>query len=47
MEIIATMLAVMAFAFAADANSKVSKLEKRLRAKGLIDDGPAPDDESN
>jgi hypothetical protein len=46
MEIIAFMAAAMAFIFAADAQSKIGKLEKRLREKGLIDDEAASDEES-
>lgn len=46
MEIIAMMAAVMAFIFAVDAQGKVSRLEKRLRAKGLIEESAAPDDEA-
>jgi len=38
MEIIAFMAAAMAFIFAVDTQSKLGKLEKRLREKGLIDD---------
>ena len=46
MEIIAFMAAAMAFIFAVDAQSKVGKLEKRLREKGLIDDKAERDEES-
>lgn len=38
MEFILAMVAVMAFVIAATAQDKVSKLEKKLREQGLIDD---------
>ncbi|NKI34444.1 hypothetical protein HFP89_04615 [Wenzhouxiangella sp. XN79A] len=45
MEIIAFMAAAMALVFAADAQSKVGKLQKRLEEKGLIDDRTARDED--
>jgi hypothetical protein len=43
MEIVGWMVAVMALILAIDAQSKVGKLEKRLRARGLLDEGAKSD----
>jgi len=43
MEFIAMMAAAMAFIFAIDAQSKVKKLEDRLKAKGLLDKASSSD----
>jgi len=46
MEFLTLMLAAMAFIFAIDAQSKVSKLEKRLRESGESGEEAKPDDDS-
>jgi len=47
MEVIGWMVAMMAMAFAIDAQSKVKKLEKRLQEKGVFEDGTERSDESD
>jgi hypothetical protein len=47
MEFFALMLAAMAFIFAIDAQSKVSKLDKRLRESGQRDEAAGPDDDGS